>query len=270
MPALLTQHILPDPGSWWGRRKQAGNRKAEIKPISIGRTTVSHLDLGLPFGLSEKAYQKECHRAFRQLAEAGEKFAVLPKALEEQGRAYGLQACSDLPALRRLAADAALDCLGQRAELGAVRIFARMPSREIIDCMEVLAESCRYVSVSGGEWSKRAARRLLQEYGTAAPGPCDGVQQVVLAFDAGVDRRVGETVIDLTREGLRGDGGIRPKLGAALELTGLPHERIYDRSALLGHLYIHGGLDRAVLRVWCKCLTDRPKVDYNIMNCVSK
>lgn len=251
MPALLTLHTWPALSVGARRAYAAKGGGIQMNQIPTGRCEVTKVDLGLPFGLSEKLYRKKCREVFARLAEAGERYVCLPERMKEQARAYGLQPCDPLPALRRLAAGAVFDCLGKKTALGHAHVYARMPSREVIDCVHALAERCRYVSVSGGAWAERTGRMLLREYGTAAPGGSAVCRQVTAAFDAGYGGREEDTVIDLTREGIGGVNVIRPRL----ELSGDAAERLRggfcDPGPLWGHLYIHGVLARKDLRIRC-------------------
>lgn len=255
MPALLTVYTMAALSFRTYRRYAAKGGGIQLNKLSIGRTEVTQIDLGLPFGISGKLWRKKCREALMMMADRGIRYACLPPGLRQQGREYGLLPCEDRPTLRRLAADAALDLLGNTAEQSHVLVYARMPSREVLDCVHDLAERCRYVSAAGGVWAESTARMLLRNYGTASPGEGRAVQTLVLAFDPGCPIRGGEKVIDLTREGMEGEGILRPHTGAAFRLQGLPRGRFYDAGPLLGHLYHHGALERGDIRVWCRPTT---------------
>ena len=121
MPAILTQRILPAPGTSAWQRRLFGRCGLEIKHLQTGRAEVVQVDLALPFGLSGRARRKAYARALARMIDLGMREAVLPGPLEAEGLRLGLQPCDDLPALRRLAARAVLDVMGRQAPLGQVR-----------------------------------------------------------------------------------------------------------------------------------------------------
>lgn len=250
MPAILTQRILPAPGTSAWQRRLFGRCGLEIKHLQTGRAEVVQIDLALPFGLSGRARRKAYARALAQMTDLGVREAVLPGHLEAEGVRLGLRPCDDLPALRRLAARAVLGCMGRQAPLGQVRIFARAADRDVLSCVEELAGKCRYLRLGGGAWAGPVQAGLLENFGMAAPGEDMGVCRAAVAFDDGFVYRGEDVVIDLTRKGLDCPRAVRPELILRDGDGWLPETARYGRSRLLGSLLLSGSLPWPRAEVW--------------------
>lgn len=249
MPAILTQHILPDPGPLARWRRFSDRRGPEVKILRTGGAEVVQIDLALPFGVSGGMRQKAYSRALACMAELGVREAVLPRPLEAEGLRLGLRPCDDLPVLRQMAARALLDCMGRQAATGQVRVFARRADRDVLSCVEGLAQRCRYLRLCGGAWADTVQARLLENFGMAAPGEGMGGCRAAVVFDAGFDDRGEAVILDLTRQGLTHPRAVRAALHLRTGETWLPETALYGSSRLLGSLVTAGALPRSCIDV---------------------
>lgn len=219
-------------------------RGAEGRILHIGKADVYYADLSLPLSVPDSGYQRFLDSTFRAAYERGVRQAVMPAFMEKTAGRTGISAVRDIQVLRRFAARAAISLIGGDRDC-FVKIYARMPCREAVDCLYELAEKCRYVTAAGGEWAGSERRRLLRDYGAAAAPYTKGVRRITLAFDGGFSENA--EIIDLTKGEGKGSW-LRPRLF----LAGRPDIKGYfDETLLAAALVMNRALDEKEVLVCC-------------------
>lgn len=251
MLGLFTSSIVPYNSLIRSRALYAPLDKGiESSVLRIGKTEVLHINLSVPLSVGKKNFEKKAHRALELMYDRGVEEAAMPEYLAQDAQTYRIRRAADLPGLRKRAAEAVLDSLGQMAGGSYVKIYARMPSKDVSDCVFSLAEQCRYVTAAGGSWAGGVRKKLLREYGTASPSVLMGTQKVAVVFDGGFDYGGEDLVLDLTPGELRCKAAVRPRLDVMKE-CGLPKCGFYDKSAMIGAVLSRGGLEQRDVRAYC-------------------
>ncbi|MEA4921518.1 MAG: hypothetical protein VB078_11460 [Clostridiaceae bacterium] len=251
MLGLFTSSIVPYNNLIESRALYAPLDKGiESSVLRIGKAEVLHINLVVPLSVSRKAFEKKARRALELMRSGGVDEAAVPHYLAQGAQDYRIRRAVDLPGLRKRAAEAVLDSLGQTAGGSYVKIYARMPSKDVSDCVFSLAEQCRYVTVAGGQWAGGVRKKLLREYGTAAPSALVGTHKVAVVFDGGFGYGGEDLVLDLTPGELRCQKRVRPKLEVIKE-CGLPKCGFYDKSAMIGAVLARGGFEQREVCAYC-------------------
>lgn len=241
MIALLTAGIAP-----LGADKKI---RPSCREINIGGEKTLWASLGLPLSMTAKHYDRAAFKLLDRMKDMGADELAAPGYYDEMAAMAGLRRADDLRVLRRRASEAAQDLLNGRRSV-CVTVYSRAPSREAESCLFDLAPVCRWITAEGGDWAKEAKKRLLWEYGAAAPSDGWGGARIAAVFDKGFAYRGEEAVIDLTREGLDCPKRVRPRLIYTGEKTiDLPLGA--EKSRFLASVYSRGGLKEDEIRAVC-------------------
>lgn len=241
MLSLVTVDISPE--------NRKSSKKPEISELAVGRSKVLHSRLRLPLDMSERQVKRRAEALLTAMADMGGDELIAPSWLEKGSAFYGLRPSDDLRIIRARAAQAAMDGLKGRGP-AYVKVYARMASKDVAQCALTLAENCRYVAVAGGGWASSMRRRLMSDYGAAAPPEGFGDFKMAVVFDGGFEYGGEDMVLDLTRGELDCPNMFRPVIESCFELAA-PEGGFFDKSRMLAALFVRGGLEKEDIKACC-------------------
>lgn len=227
-------------------------KKPEISELTLGRSKVLYSCLRLPLDMKEREVRKRGEVLLSAMSSMGGDELIAPSWLEKGSAFYGLRPADDLRLMRARAAQAALDGLKGRGS-AYVKVYARMASKDAVSCALSLAENCRYVAVAGGEWTSGMRRRLMSDYGTAAPPEGWGDFKMAVVFDGGFEYGGENIVLDLTRGELDSPNRVRPVIEG--DLPNPVPGGYFDKSRLLAAAFVRGGLEKEDIRACCPVIS---------------